>query len=463
MIMKLSSVVAFFFRIFSFSTKIGALLNPTRLVKPLLRPRSSLFDKSIDVDNERKSVCVLGGGFGGLYSALQISKKLDKNTDLYLIDPKERFVFLPLLYELAVGCAAAVEVAPTYKNLLSGSKVQFIQGSVDYVDFDNQMCTVQLADNGTTVKTLSYDQLVISVGIQPRTDLIPGAKEHAIPFYGLNDALALKNKLKSLRSKQGQARVAVIGGGYSGVEVATNIAQSLGNKRGIVTVIDRNARVMTTSPPHNRKVAERALNRYNVDVKYNTSVKQVYEDYVTIVDQSGQETDLPSDLVLFTAGTCPSVFVKKLNIDKDPAGRILIKPTLQSKQYPNVFALGDCGAVEGSLVPATAQAAMQQSGVVAKNVLENIKAQKMAEKGTNYSPSFRYFNYLSLGEMLTVGDLDASITSLGGWVALSGPLASVGRRAVYAVRMPTNTQTLKALVTGSAVTTGKVLSRWFGG
>ena len=267
-------------RVQAFVSRSLSTVNPVRLFKS----RKSRLDMV-----ERKTVCVVGGGFGGLYSALTISRKMDAQTDLYLIEPKERFAFLPLLYELAVGTAAATEVAPRYKELLKGTKVKFIRAVVEKVDFEGRTCSLKYIDGSSTdmsgdaavvpavvgatnlagaerseeirstmATSLSFDQLVIASGVQPRLDLIPGAKEHALPFYRVDDAFRLKNKLKDLKShKHELIRVAVIGGGYSGVEVATNVAQDVGIGRASVTMIDRNLKIMQTSPAHNRDTAER--------------------------------------------------------------------------------------------------------------------------------------------------------------------------------------------------------------
>jgi len=84
----------------------------------------SIKNSKNDDASEKKRILVVGGGFGGLYTALQLSKLLrNENAEVLLLDPKDRFVFLPLLYELAVGSASAVEVAPTYDSLLYNSKV----------------------------------------------------------------------------------------------------------------------------------------------------------------------------------------------------------------------------------------------------------------------------------------------------------------------------------------------------
>lgn len=251
-------MIGFLVRLWALFCHVGAFI--TNIIP------HSLFSKRLQLDmSARKTVCVVGGGFGGLYSALTIGRKADKQTDVYLIDPKDRFVFLPLLYELAVGTAAAIEVAPKYEDLLGGSNVKFVRAAVKSVDFTNNTCVLQppkavAATNDPIPSSIQFDQLVLAAGIQPRSDLIPGAKENTLPFYSVADAFELKKRLPELKRKANKGemvRVVVIGGGYSGVEVATNIVQELNRQHSVVTVIDRNPKIMTTSPDHNRNVAQK--------------------------------------------------------------------------------------------------------------------------------------------------------------------------------------------------------------
>lgn len=105
---------------------------------------------------------------------------------------------------------------------------------------------------------LNYDFLVLTPGAQPKLDMIEGALEYAMPFYYTENAYVLRNKIETLLACSNDViRVVVVGAGYSGVEVSTNIADFLGQSRGSVTLVDRNARVLSTSPEHNRKTAEK--------------------------------------------------------------------------------------------------------------------------------------------------------------------------------------------------------------
>jgi NADH dehydrogenase len=216
----------------------------------------------------------------------------------------------------------------------------------------------------------------------------------------------------------------------------------------------------------------RALKAKGVQVRYNTAVRRVHEDGVDIHDPfSGASETIPADLVLLTAGTEQTGLIQHTALRKDAFGRVVTNRSLQSVDVPYVFALGDCSAVEGDANPCTAQVAMQQAPVVAQNVLAYLdQAQSRAagdsagtatEARVGDSSAMKQFRFFSLGEMLSLGDTNASIVSLGGWVTLSGPIAALGRRAVYGVRMPTLTQGLTALVSAGAVTSGKLLSSMF--
>ena len=139
--------------------------------------------------------------------------------------------------------------------------MKFIRGSVKKIDLKAKSCVLQPIDETSSAEVgslaINFNKLVIAVGIQPRTDIIQGAKEHTVQFYSVNDAFKLKAKLRVLKSSNKEKlQVFIIGGGYGGVEVAANIAQELGS-RAAVTIIDRNNRIMNASPLHNRNTAER--------------------------------------------------------------------------------------------------------------------------------------------------------------------------------------------------------------
>ena len=217
---------------------------------------SSKHSKEQQFTGKKNSICVVGGGFAGLYSALKLEELVGNKVDITLIDKKDKFVFLPLLYELATGAASVAEVAPLYTDLLTKSKIKFVKANVETVNFDSKEVTYKVENTDSSI--LHYDYLVLGAGGQPRVDLIEGSKDHAIPFYLAENAYQLKMKLQKLISSDLKyIRVSVIGGGYSGVELATHIAEYIGKKRAIVTLIDRNSRVMSNSPEYNRKTAER--------------------------------------------------------------------------------------------------------------------------------------------------------------------------------------------------------------
>ena len=128
-----------------------------------------------------------------------------------------------------------------------------------------------------------------------------------------------------------------------------------------------------------------------------------------------------------------------------------MKETLQSVSNDDVFVLGDCAKIEDMALPCTAQVAMQQANIVAKNI--------MAKTLKGEDSSLEKFRYLPLGEMLTLGASEAAIYGLGGLVELDGPLASAARRLVYAARMPTQEQTVTAILNQAVSTAASVAGK----
>jgi demethylphylloquinone reductase len=378
-----------------------------------------------------KTICILGGGFGGLYTALHLQKYRDLNPQdcqIILVDRHDRLSFTPLLYELIADELQPWEIAPSYHKLLKNTFIQFCQDEIRDVDFQARQVT--LKERGQ----LDYDYLVLAVGGQSRAAEIPGLQEHALAFRTFADSQRLEQALQNLeKSERAPIRVTIIGGGPNGVELAGKIADRLG-KRGEVRLLDSSQEILKTFTPATRAAAYKALARRGVRVSLETKIMRIERDCVAIA-QLGQTAILPADLVLWAAGMQMSDWVKNLDCSHNEWGQLLSSPTLQLVDYPEVFALGDVAEMidaAGQRVPATAQAAYQQASCAARNVRASLKHKRL-----------KRFRYLHLGEMIALGVNDAAISSFG--FSLRGAIAALIRSLVYLQRLPTLAHRLQVL------------------
>lgn len=370
-----------------------------------------------------KRICILGGGFGGLYTALRLNSlhwSSHAPVEIVLIDQRDRFLFSPLLYELVTGELATWEIAPPYVELLANTQIRFLQTTVDAVNQTEKH--VQLG----TGETLTYDRLVLAVGGETPLDMVPGAAEHAIPFRTVEDAHRLQDRLRELEtSAVEKIRVAVVGGGYSGVELACKVADRLGD-RGRVRLVERTDDILQTSAEFNRKAARDALSERGIWLDLETSVENITADSLTLTYHD-QSDELPVDIVLWTVGTRVVTLLQTMDLPRNERQQIRVEPTLQVVGHPDIYALGDladCKDATGQQVPNTAQSALQQADYAGWNLWASL---------SNRPPL--PFRYQHLGEMMTLGVDNATLTGLG--LRLEGPLAHVARRLTYLYRMPT--------------------------
>ncbi|MGF1571034.1 MAG: NAD(P)/FAD-dependent oxidoreductase [Nodosilinea sp.] len=390
-------------------------------------------------------ICILGGGFGGLYTALRLSQLPWSGTPpvITLVNHRDRFLFSPLLYELVTEELETWEIAPPYAELLAGTPVQFRQAEVEHIDLDQRQ--VSLGD-GTT---LAYDRLVLALGGNTPLDMAPGVADHALPFRTLADAYRLKERLRLLEAGAAdKIRVAVVGGGYSGVELACKLAERLG-ERGRVRLVERTDTLLRTSPEYNRKVAQQVLSDLGVWVDLETTVAEVTADTLSLTFHD--QTDLlPVDLVLWTVGTRVNPVVAALPLKHNDRQQVVVNPTLESVDRPGVYALGDLAEgrdVEGQQVPATAQAAIQQADFVGWNIWASLSDRPQLP-----------FRYRHLGEMLTLGTDRATLTGLG--VQLEGEAAHLARRLAYLYRMPTLSHQVRVGLSWMTKPVRDVLAAW---
>jgi demethylphylloquinone reductase len=372
-------------------------------------------------------ICILGGGFGGLYTALRLTQmNWPQKPEITLVDQRDRFVFAPLLYELLTGELESWEVAPEYATLLANSGIRFQQQAVKAVDLDAK--TVKFGDD----TTLTYDRIVLAMGGETPMDMVDGAAEYAIPFRNVTDATRVAERLRQLEESDAEKiRVAIVGGGYSGVELACKLADRLGD-RGRLRIIERADKILATSPEFNRETAEKALSERSVWRDLNTNVTNINADSMTLQFQDTEQT-IPVDLVLWTVGNRIVPLIQDLPIGRNSRGQIIVTSAMQVESHPEIFAVGDlaeCHDESGQLVPATAQGAFQQADYAGWNVWASLTDRPLLP-----------FRYQALGEMMTLGTDNATLSGLG--LHLNGLPAHVARRMIYLFRMPTLEHQLK--------------------
>lgn len=369
---------------------------------------------------ERVQICILGGGFGGLYCALALARRLGEGSAvrLTLVEPRDRFNFTPLLYELLTQELAPWEIAPTYQDLLQHTAIDLRQDWVDAIDLSQRTVTLRQGE------PLTYDYLVVALGSQMRPPAIVGSQAHTLPFNTLADAEQLEHRLATL-DHQATVRVVVAGAGPSGVELACKLSDRLGH-RGHVIVVDRRGEILRSYPDRLRRSAARALARRGIALYLNATIEAVEADGMRFKHQDKAHW-CQADIMLWTVGTVPRPWPGSGIPAPTLFGQCPVRPTLQLPDHNNVFVLGDMAAMPApgrERAPTTAQAAYQAAPLVAHNLAALIANRPL-----------KPFVYNHLGDMLTLGQDDAVVCGFG--LCITGRLGAFSRRWAYWLRLPT--------------------------
>ena len=378
-------------------------------------------------------ILILGGGFGGLFTALD----LNGAGEVTLVNDEDHFLFKPMLYEYLSGEVEAWHIAPDCKELLDDG-VRFVRGVVENIDLEARTVTV-----AGRADALAYDVLVFCPGAVTNYAGVAGAEEFSLPFRTLNDANRLRRRMtEALDHVQPDAApqdtraaltFAIVGGGASGVELSTKMADLLRDavkRRALqgeprVLIVEMADRLVPGMGEELRTFVEGALQECRVETHTQTRVVRVSEGSITL-EHNNTQTELETAAVVWVAGVRTSPLAESLQVEKDRRGLILVERTLQLRAYPNVFALGDV-AFYPDVVPTlagTAQLAMQESGLCARNVRAFIEGRELKSK-----------HFVELGEAVSLGTEHAAVLSAG--QVISGPLARQARFAMYTARLPT--------------------------
>jgi NADH dehydrogenase len=385
------------------------------------------------MDNKRARVVIVGGGFGGLFTALDLGRSID----ITLISDADHFLFTPMLYEYLSGEVEQWHIAPDYKELLDDN-VNVVRDEVTSIDLEAQ--TVTLRERNLSI---SYDVLVLAPGGVTNFAGVEGAAQHAIPFRKIADADKLRQRMVDVLDRvppdlppqdtQRALTFAVVGAGASGVELSTKMADLLRDafkRRALrgeprVVVIEMGDKIVPGMGGEIREFVEDALRESRVEVHTLTRVVRVTGKTLTL-EHNGTPGEIDAAAVVWAGGVRVSPLVEGLKVDKTSRGLMLVHPTLQIPSHTNVFALGDIAFYKDAAptLAGTAQLALQEAGLVAKNIKAFLAGDELHTR-----------HFEELGEAVSLGTERAAV--LAGGKAFGGPLARQARFALYTARLPT--------------------------
>ena len=341
-------------------------------------------------------VVILGAGFGGLTAA----RALGNIAHVTLVDRNNFQTFLPLLYQVSTAGLAADHIAYPIRGALRKSNIDFRMGSPISIDHKNKSIKLDSSE------TFDFDFLIVAMGSVTNDFGTAGVAQYALGMKSVTEALAIRSSI--LRHFEDLCRfnddsiltINVVGGGPTGVEMAGAIAelrkgplaldQESAAKRIQINLIEAGPRILPSFSESLSTSAVDDLSKLGVSVLLNHSVKEVKTR--EIIFNNGVRID--SDLTIWAAGVTGEPAMNKLNLPVT-RGRIDSDKTLQVKNYPHIFAIGDISGVlgeNGRPLPMVAPVAMQQGRFVA----EQIKAISAGKEP-------KEFKYKDKGSMATIG------------------------------------------------------------
>ena len=387
------------------------------------------------------SVVIVGSGFTGFECARGLARQLRKNNatvDISIISPVDYMLYTPLLPDVAGGLVDARFVTIPLANTLRG--VRTVRGRVDSVDFDER--TVTFTDPERRSRSLSWDRLVLTPGSVTRLFDIPGLAEYARGLKSTAEAVYLRDhvleqlELANIDDDVDRIRarrtIVVVGASYSGTELVAQLraladaaAERMGFDPSAVNfvLLDLADQVMPEVGEKLGDGAMRVLRRRGIDVRLGATLKEVHSEHVVLSDDSRIDTRT----VAWVTGVTGAPLIENLGLPTE-RGRLKVQADLQVPGHPDVFAAGDAAAVPdltqpGEITPPTAQHAIRQGKVLARNVA--------ASMGFGKAKDYRHRN---MGLVVDLGPHYAVANPLN--IHLSGYAAKFVTRMYHLYAIP---------------------------
>jgi NADH:ubiquinone reductase (H+-translocating) len=287
---------------------------------------------------------IIGAGFAGMYAALSSARLRDikrvspKELEIALVAPEPTLVVRPRLYEPKPESLTA-----PLQDVLKEIDVVYVQGRAETIDTKSR--TVEIVAANGPRETLHYDRLVVAAGSRLFRPMIPGLAEHAFSVDQLDDAIALDRHLHGLADRPASRTrdtVVVAGGGFTGIEVATEMPARLRSILGKdaeprVVIVERGNAIAPDMGASPRPIIEDALRELGVEARLGAGVAALDESGVTLTDG----TRIESATVIWAAGMRAAPLTAQIPGERDNFGRLLVDRELRVPSAPGVFATGD--------------------------------------------------------------------------------------------------------------------------
>jgi NADH:ubiquinone reductase (H+-translocating) len=387
-------------------------------------------------------IVVVGGGFGGMYCARRLQRRLrGGDAEVTVVNPENYMLYTPLLPEAASGLVESRHVVVPLRRVLGSARLRV--GTVTDIDLDARTCTYRRPSGDEQM--LSWDRLVLAPGSVSRLVPVPGLAEHARGFKSLPEAIYLRNHvLEQLEladaSDDAEERAVrltfvVVGAGYAGVELVAElqalVVEAIRAYPGLRpsdtrwVLADVAPKVLPELGGDLSGAALGVLRGRGIEVRLQTTVEEVRAGWLRFSD--GEE--LRTCTFVWTAGVSPDPLVAKIGLATDKRGRVVVDEHLATPARADVFALGDAAAVPihgqaGRPAPPTAQHALRQARRCGDNV-----AASLGRGGR------RPFTFRGLGLLVNLGDHYGVGRVLG--VPVSGRLGWMLTRTYHLLMLPT--------------------------
>jgi NADH dehydrogenase FAD-containing subunit len=401
------------------------------------------------METMKHRIVILGAGYAGASVAGRLARRLHADdVDVTLVNAEPDFVERVRLHQVATG--QELRHRPL-RDMLAGTGATLRVARVTAVDVDRRTVALTETDRaGAGVAgELGYDTLVYALGSSLDRRGVPGVAEHAYDVAGRPAAVRLRERLGELTSG---GRVVVVGGGLTGVEAASEVAEARDDLEVALAV---RGRLGDWLSPAGQRHLRNTFDRLGVTVHEHAVVEQVGATEVL----TGDGATIPADVTVWTAGFAAHPIAAATSLEVSESGQIVVDGTMRSVSHPDVYAVGDAALADGPLgtpLRMSCASGIPMAWQAADSVVARLTGGKLPRMPLGY-----VHQCISLGRrdaliQLVTADDRAKASAPGGRLAARyKELVCTGAAFMVAHPLPYPARRRRLALTGTAVPTGR--------